>query len=102
MPLFRQPVDVALLDVDLLSSTRTCLQHHFPLVRPGGVLFTQDGHLRAVVDLLASEAFWRDEVGVEPPRIEGLGERKLLAIRPAAAPPPSSGVRAGQVPAEAI
>ena len=46
------------------------------------MLFTQDGHLRAIVETLASERFWRDEVGVAPPAIEGLGERKMLAIRP--------------------
>lgn len=81
MPGFAEPIDVALLDVDLLSSTRTCLKHLFPRVRPGGVVFTQDGHLRAIVDLLASERFWREEVGVAPPRIDGLGERKMLALR---------------------
>ena len=81
MPGFAEPIDVALLDVDLLASTRTCLKHLFPRVRPGGVVFTQDGHLRSIVDLLASERFWRDEVGVAPPRIEGLGERKMLALR---------------------
>ena len=85
MPGFAGPVDVALLDVDLLASTRTCLVHLFPKVRPGGVVFTQDGHLRAIVELLADERFWRDEVRVEPPVIEGLGERKMLAIRPAGA-----------------
>jgi O-methyltransferase len=84
MPGFAGPIDVALLDVDLLSSTRTCLVHLFPKVRAGGVVFTQDGHLRAIVELLADERFWRDEVRVEPPVIEGLGERKMLAIRPVA------------------
>ncbi len=81
MPGFDEPFDVALLDVDLLASTRTCLRHLFPRLRPGGVLFTQDGHLRAIVELLQSERFWRDEVGVPPPRIDGLGERKMLALR---------------------
>jgi O-methyltransferase len=82
LPSFRDPVDVVLLDVDLVASTRTCLVNLFPRVRPGGVVFTQDGHLRATVDLLASERFWRDEVGVEPPLIPGLGRDKLLEIRP--------------------
>jgi len=82
MPLFDQPVDVVLLDVDLLASTRTCLVHLFPRLKAGGVLFTQDGHLRAIVDLLASERFWKEEVGVPVPEIDGLGERKMLAIRP--------------------
>lgn len=80
LPAFDEPVDVALLDVDLLSATRTCLRHLVPRLRPHGVLFSQDGHLRAVVDLLGNPRFWTDEVGVPPPRIAGLGERKLVAI----------------------
>jgi O-methyltransferase len=83
MPAFVGSVDVAVLDVDLLASTRTCLVHLFPKVRPGGVVFTQDGHLRATIDLLGDERFWREQVGVEPPLIDGLGDRKMLAIRPA-------------------
>ena len=71
-----------MLDVDLLSSTRTCLIHLVPRLRPGGALFTQDGHLEAVVALLRDARFWLDEVGVEPPRIRGLGRRKLLEIAP--------------------
>ena len=84
LPGFDRPIDVVLLDVDLLASTRTCLVHLFPHVRAGGVVFTQDGHLRAVVELLADARFWREQVGVEPPVIEGLGDRKMLAIRPRA------------------
>jgi O-methyltransferase len=87
LPAFDGHVDVALLDVDLLSSTRTCLEHLVPRLRPGGVVFTQDGHLRAVVELLADARFWREDVGVGPPRIHGLGSTKLLAIEaPPAAP----------------
>jgi O-methyltransferase len=82
LPAFDRPVDVALLDVDLVASTRSCLVHLYPRLRPGGVLFTQDGHLRGVVEVLADAAFWRNDVGVEPPVIEGLGARKLLAIEP--------------------
>lgn len=76
------PLDVVLLDVDLLASTRVCLRALVPRLAPGGVLFTLDGQLRATHELLASEAFWRDEVGVAPPRIDGLGEAKLLVVRP--------------------
>ncbi len=82
LPAFDGHVDVALLDVDLLSSTRICLSHLVPRLRPGGAVFTQDGHLDAVVALLGDAHFWRHEVGVEPPRIAGLGRRKLLAIHP--------------------
>lgn len=78
---FRDPVDVVLLDVDLIASTRVCVRTFYPLLRAGGVLLSQDGHIRATVDLLSSATFWRDEVGVEPPRIEGLGSAKLLEIR---------------------
>jgi hypothetical protein len=81
LPKFQGPVDVAVLDVDLLASTRTCLVHLYPKLRPGGVLLTQDGHLRAIADLIGSERFWREEVGVPMPRVEGLGERKLVVVR---------------------
>lgn len=97
MPSFCQPVDVALLDVDLWSSTRTCLVHLVPRLKPGGSLFSQDGHLRTIADRLADPRFWAEEVGVEPPKIHGLGRAKLLEItgpacgsrvEPAPAPPP--------------
>ena len=88
LPDLEGPVDVALLDVDLLSSTRECLRFVYPRLRPGGVLFTQDGHLEAIVALLGDAAFWRDEVGCAPPLIEGLGRDKLLKIPgPAAGAP---------------
>jgi O-methyltransferase len=81
----RQPapaIDVAILDVDLLSSTRSCLRAIVPRLARDGVLFSQDGHLRATHDLLGSRRFWEDEVGVAPPHIEGLGHAKLLVLRP--------------------
>lgn len=74
------PVDVGLLDVDLVSSTRTCVRVLYPRLRPGGALLSQDGQLAATHTLLSDEAFWRDEVGVAPPSIDGLGARKLLVI----------------------
>lgn len=80
MPAFTAPVDVVLLDVDLASSTRTCVTALYPRLRPGGVMFSQDGHLRGTVELLANAAFWRDELGVPPPAIAGLGRDKLVAI----------------------
>ena len=80
LPGFRQPVAAAYLDVDLVRSTRTCLKHLYPRLAPGGVLFSQDGHLPLVIELLRDETFWREEVGCRPPAIEGLGRRKLVRI----------------------
>jgi Macrocin-O-methyltransferase (TylF). len=74
-------IDLALLDVDLLSSTAVCVRHIYPRLRAGGVLYSQDGHLREIVELLGSEVFWRDEVGCPKPEVEGLGVRKFLRIQ---------------------
>jgi O-methyltransferase len=84
LPAFDGSVDVALVDVDLLASTRTCLAHLVPRLRRDGVLFSQDGHLRATVDLLGDARFWRDDVGVAPPVVLGLGTTKLVELLPAA------------------
>lgn len=83
LPSLAVDADVVLLDVDLWSSTRTCLIHLFPRLRAGAVVFSQDGHLERMVRELGREAFWRDEVGVPPPRVHGLGTEKLLRIEPA-------------------
>jgi O-methyltransferase len=83
MPRFDAPVDVALLDVDLVSATRTCVRHLVPRLRADGVLFSQDGHLRATVDLLRDARFWREDVGVVPPWTHGLGREKLVVVAPA-------------------
>jgi len=82
LPGFAEPIDVALLDVDLASSTRSCLVHLFPRLRPDGVLFSQDGHIRETHEMIADEAFWREEVGVAPPEVHRRGDGKLLELRP--------------------
>ncbi|MGH9322771.1 MAG: TylF/MycF/NovP-related O-methyltransferase [Vicinamibacteria bacterium] len=71
-------LDVVVLDVDLAASTRECVRELWPRLRSGGVLFSLDGQLRATHELLSNPGFWRDEVGAEPPAIEGLGYSKLL------------------------
>ncbi len=81
LPRFEGHVDVALLDVDLIASTRTCVRTLFPRMREGGALFSQDGHLRATVELFRDEAFWRDEVGVEAPEMVGFGVAKMIEVR---------------------
>jgi len=77
---FDQAVDVALIDVDLISSTRTCIEYIIPHLKPGGFVFSQDGHLRATVNLFENEDFWRSTLGTEPPNIDGLGTKKFLEL----------------------
>jgi hypothetical protein len=43
------------------------------------VIFTQDGHLRAIVEFLSDAGSWR-ELGTPQPRIGGLGQYKLLRL----------------------
>ncbi|MCA9610043.1 MAG: class I SAM-dependent methyltransferase [Myxococcales bacterium] len=91
LPPFEGPVDVALIDVDLVASTRVCVRELYPRLREGGALVSQDGHLRATHELLADPRFWRDDVGCEPPAIDGLGRDKLLVIPAPTSPGPATG-----------
>jgi len=79
MPAFNEPVAGAYIDVDLASSTRTCLRYLYPLLSPGGFIYSQDGHLPLVIDALRDEALWR-EIGGPAPVILGLGQEKLVRI----------------------
>lgn len=81
LPHFKEPVSCIYLDVDLASSTRTCVKHLYPLLEPGGVLYSQDGHLPLVIEVLNDEDFWRREVGCRMPPISGLGQKKLIRIQ---------------------
>jgi len=78
---FKQPIAGIYLDVDLASSTRTCLKYLYPLLEPGGVLYSQDGHLPLVIAIFNDTEYWENEVGCQKPYIEGLGRRKLLKIK---------------------
>lgn len=80
MPAFKRPVAAAYIDVDLASSTRTCLKQLYPLLKPGGVLMSQDGDFPLVIEVFQDVRFWREEVGCEKPEIEGLGTSKMLKI----------------------
>jgi O-methyltransferase len=79
MPGFHEPVVAAFVDVDLASSTRTCLQYLYPLLVPGGFLFSHDGHLPLCLEVFNDESLWRS-MGVERPYIEGLGQKKLIRV----------------------
>ena len=81
MPHFSQPVIIAYLDVDLASSTRTCLKHLWPLLVPGGILFSQDGHLPLVLKVFDDDDFWKRELKTSKPRIHGFGTSELIWCR---------------------
>jgi len=76
MPSFKQQVALAYLDVDLASSTRTCLKNLYPLISPGGAIYSQDGDFPLVIEVFKDEKFWREELGCsELPVIKGLGNK---------------------------
>jgi len=81
LPGHREPVAVAYLDVDLVSSTLTCLEHLWPHLSPGGVIFSQDGHLQNVLDALADDHWWMTRFGHRAPPVTGAGHKKLVSIR---------------------
>ncbi|MEO3974844.1 TylF/MycF/NovP-related O-methyltransferase [Streptomyces sp. CAU 1734] len=80
LPSWREPIAALYLDVDLAASTRTCLKYLHPWLSPGGRVFSQDGHLPLVLDVLRDKRFWNDELGVDPPVVDGMGVRKLVSF----------------------
>lgn len=77
MPDLAGPVAGAYLDVDLAASTRTCLDHLWPLLTKRGVVVSQDGHLPLVVAAIRT---WLDRADPRPSRVEGLGVRQMVRI----------------------
>jgi len=80
MPHFKDPIALIYMDVDLASSTRTCLKYLYPLLLPGGELFSQDGLLPLVIEVFDDDSFWENEIGCKKPIIDGLREKKLIKI----------------------
>ncbi|MGB9608846.1 MAG: TylF/MycF/NovP-related O-methyltransferase [Minisyncoccia bacterium] len=80
MPNFKEKICSAYIDVDLETSTKTCLKYLYPLLESGGVIFSQDGHLPWVIKVLDDDNFWQKEVGFKKPLMKGLGKKKLVAI----------------------
>jgi len=80
MPYFIQPIVAIYLDVDLASSTRTCLKYLYPLLQSGGELYSQDGHLPLVLEVFNDDSFWEKEIGCKKPMIQGFGQKKLIKI----------------------
>ena len=80
MPHFDGKICAAYIDVDLASSTRTCIRYLYPRLSPGGVLVSQDGDFPLVIDVFRDDKFWEEEVGCARPHIDGLGSAKMLTI----------------------
>lgn len=80
LPEFSEKILAAYLDVDLASSTRTCLKYVYPKIVAGGVLVSQDGDFPLVIEVFDNDNFWREEVGSEKPNIIGLKKDKMLTI----------------------
>ena len=80
MPHFQQPISAIYLDVDLASSTRTCLKHLYPLLEPGGVILFLSGHLPLIINVVNDDNFWLNEIGCKKPEILGLGKSKLIKV----------------------
>ena len=80
MPGFSRKLCAVYLDVDLASSTKTCIKYLYPQIVPGGILYSQDGDFPLVIDVFNDNNFWESEVGCKKPKIEGLGKSKILKI----------------------
>jgi len=80
MPEFAERIVVAYLDVDLASSTKSCLKALFPRLQLGGSMFSQDCHLPLVIKVFDDDSFWEREVGCDKPLMDGLHKQKLVQI----------------------
>ena len=80
MPDFTEKVAAAYLDVDLASSTKTCLKYLYRLLSPRGVVMLQDRDFPHVIEVFDDERFWEEDVGCAKPRVDGLRIRKFLTI----------------------
>ncbi len=78
---FDQEVIAVYLDVDLASSTRTCIEHFHPRIKPGGYLLSQDGHLPLVINVFEDADFWQNTVGVPLPVVDGLWKKKIIEMQ---------------------
>lgn len=78
MPDWNGCAAAVVLDVDLVESTEVCLRYLWPRLSPGGILFSQDCHLREVCDLLGDRSFWSGLGETSPPEFVGLGREKMV------------------------
>ena len=70
----------AYIDVDLASSTKTCIKYFYPRLLPGGFLVSQDGDFPLVIEVFNDDRFWEEDVGCKKPKIHGLNTSKMLRV----------------------
>jgi len=80
LPNFKEPIAAIYMDVDLASSTRTCLKYLYPLLEKGGIIYSQDGHLPLVLEVFNDDNFWNNELGYHKPIIHGIKKEKLIRV----------------------
>ncbi len=80
LPKFHKNIAGVFIDVDLKSSTRTCLKYLYPLLQSNGMLFSHDGHLDLATAVYADRKFWKEQVDTSRPVVNGMKTNRLLSI----------------------
>ena len=65
MPNFKENIVAVFCDVDLLSSTKTCLKFLWPRLINRGFFFSQDAHIPIIKEFFNNKNFWKDELGLD-------------------------------------
>jgi O-methyltransferase len=73
LPGFDRPIVFAYLDVDLVSSEKTCLECLWPLLAEGSYLFTDEAPHLEIATLFHDRQWWDDVLDTEPPGLVGAG-----------------------------
>lgn len=73
LPALKDPIAFAFLDVDLVSSTQDCLRHVWPLLSPGGSVFTDDAGDLACCKVFFDDPWWHATLGCDAPGFVGSG-----------------------------
>ena len=73
LPQLADPIAFGFLDVDLVGSTRDCLQFIWPLLIENGMLYTDDAADLEVVRVFFDNAWWQETLGCPAPGYVGSG-----------------------------
>ena len=74
MPGFDEKIVFVFLDVDLVSSLETCLEHLWPLMQNDCYLFTHEAHHLEIAELFFDKSWWNERVqGHRAPGLVGAG-----------------------------